>query len=91
MWSDLRHRKGVTFLHAQQGLVDAVGGDTVVSVDVGAGVCFGSGPLDHAEDGAASGGGGGAQRRGRHPRTRSPSSQSACFGEQTATGSRSSA
>ena len=33
----------------------------------------------------------GAQRRGRHPGTRSPSSQRACFGEQTATGSGSSA
>ena len=33
----------------------------------------------------------GAQRCGRHPGTRSPSSQCACFGEQTATGSGSSA
>ena len=90
-------RKGVTPLHAQRPrLVDAVGGDGFVSAGAGAEVCFGSGPLDRAEGGAASGRGDGtrwvdsAQRCGRHPGTRSPSSQSA-FGEQIATGPESSA
>ena len=44
MSSDLPIRKGVTLLHAQPGLVDAVGGEAVVSVGAGAEVCFGVGP-----------------------------------------------
>ena len=81
-------------------MVDAVGADPVVGVGASAEVSFGSGAV-------GGGGGGlmghgavgaparavldGAQRCGRHPGTRSPSSQSARFGKQTATGPGSSA
>ncbi|SRR5271165_3954250 len=97
MWSDLRHPQGRHATSRAAGLVDAVGADAVVGVSAGAEVCFGSGPLDRAAGGAVSGGAAaragldGAQRCGRHPRTRSPSSQCACFGEQTAAGPGSSA
>ena len=79
------------------GLVDAVGADAVVSVGAGAEVSIGSGLVDRGGGGAVSGGGGGARWTRRcstmrsPPRTRSPSSQSACFGKQTATGPGSSA
>jgi hypothetical protein len=88
--------------HSQRdgaGLIDAVGADAVVGVGAGAGFCFGSGLVDRGGGGsvgqwavgaAARAGLDGAQRCGPHPGTRSPSSQSACFGEQTATGSGSS-
>jgi hypothetical protein len=87
--------------HAQRdgaGLIDAVDAVVGVGAGAGAGVCFGSGLvgrggwLGRTVSGAA-------VRAGLRrcstmrspPRTRSPSSQSACFGKQTATGPGSSA
>jgi hypothetical protein len=92
MSSDLRHPQGRHLTSRTAGLVDAVGGDGFVSADAGAEVCFGSGPLDRAEGGAASGRGDGTRWTRQcstmrsPPRARSPSSQSACLGEQIATG-----
>ena len=92
MSSISRHPQGRHPTSRAAGLVDAVGGNGFVSVGAGAEVCFGSRPLHPAEGGAAAVGAAAsagldrAQRCGRHPGTRSPSSQCACFGEQTATG-----
>jgi hypothetical protein len=82
------------------GLIDAVGAHADVGVGAGAGVCFGSGLVNRGGGGSVGHGAvraptravlDGTQRCGRHPRTRSPSAQCACFGEQTATGPGSSA
>jgi len=72
MSSDFRHPQGRHPTSRAVRLVDAVGGDGFVSAGAGAEVCCGSGPLDRAEGGAASGRGDGTRWTRQCSTIRSP-------------------